>query len=398
MNYKKIEKIFKKTIQIKLFNMIAQTQLALRLAEIVHRLTYAKRDQRMKEAILRFKKCDSKKSKSQIKKEIALCKKFWRCYPLHYYRYDFYKKDKELPENELLNYIPEFFFYYLFLPFHNSKKNEYLLQNKNKIEQLFRDLGIFQPHTICKLINNHIYTIDLREIGFDYIEKELKEKNYQKIFVKPACGQGGHGIYIFCRSNNGNYVTNSKKLFNDKFLNEIGIKNDWIIQSGTEQDPGISKIYPNSVNTFRIVTENKNGVTRVLCSELRIGKDGNEVDNFCEGGLVVKIDIDTGKLGDYAISQKFEYFNKHPNTNFVFKDYQILNWNSLKEFSIESARKLPQFTYLGLDIALTVNGPIALEIHPSFGLDGIQNVVGGLRKILQIKDPQFYWINKGKRV
>ena len=118
MNLKNIEKIYKKIIQTQGVKQITQTQLALISAEIIHRLTYEKRDKRMAQAMKRFKKCDNKKLKSQTKKEMVLCKKFWGCYPLHYYRYGLYKKNKELSERELLNYIPEFFFYYLFLTHH----------------------------------------------------------------------------------------------------------------------------------------------------------------------------------------------------------------------------------------------------------------------------------------
>ncbi|MCK4554953.1 hypothetical protein KAU19_08450, partial [Candidatus Parcubacteria bacterium] len=91
-----------------------------------------------------------------------------------------------------------------------------------------------------------------------------------------------------------------------------------------------------------------------------------------------------------------EYFDKHPDTNFIFKGHKILNWNKVKEFVIESAEKLPQFTYLGWDIVLTKNGPVAIETHLNFGLDGIQLVSGGLREIFQISEPQFYWKKKEK--
>ena len=39
---------------------------------------------------------------------------------------------------------------------------------------------------------------------------------------------------------------------------------DYIIQAGIVQDPEISRIYPESVNTCRIITENKNGTARIV--------------------------------------------------------------------------------------------------------------------------------------
>ena len=382
----------------KTFIKIKNTYLALRLREIQHRLLYKKSYKRMAQAMERFRRCDSKKPKSQMKKEMNLCKKFWGCYPLHYYRYDLYRKDKELSESELLNYIPEFFFYSLFLPFYDSKKYEVLLTGKIITEQFFRSLRIPQPHTICKLINNHIYTSELVEINYNDVEEELTEKNYQKVFVKPVDGQGGYGIYIFNKNDSGQYVTQDNDVLNEEFLNKIGAKNDYIIQPGLKQDSEISKIYPDSINTFRIATENKNGNVCILCSVLRIGRGGNQVDNISQDGLILKIDVDTGKIGDRATSEQCEYFEKHPDTDFIFKGYKILNWNKIKKFVMESAKKLPQFTYLGWDIALTKNGPLAIETNLGFGLDLYQVALGGLREIFKVSDPKFYWKNKGKRI
>lgn len=102
-------------------------------------------------------------------------------------------------------------------------------------------------------------------------------------------------------------------------------KNDYIIQDGIEQDPEISKIYPHSVNTFRIVLENKNGNVRILCSVSRIGRNVNQIDNISQDGLILKINTDTGEVERYATSEQCEYFEKHPDTNFIFKMYKIPN-------------------------------------------------------------------------
>jgi len=398
MDFAYVEGQFKKIVQSKGINKIAQTQFALRSTEIVHRLTYEKRYNRMEQAMERFRKCNNKKPRSQIKREIILCKKFWKCYPLHYYRHNLYRKDNELSERELLNYIPEFFFYYLFLPFHDSKKFENLLTDKNLTEQLFRNHNIPQAHTICKLIDNHIYTNNLIEKNFDDVKQELVENKYQKIFVKPLTGLGGHGIYIFNRNASGQYVNKDENMLDESFLNKICSRDNYIMESGLEQTPEFSEIYPYSVNTFRIITENKGGTVRILHAILRFGRSGNEIDNTSKGGIFLNINIRTGGLATYAISHQCESFMGHPDTNFVFKGNRILNWAEIRDFVTENAMKLPLFTYLAWDIASTKKGPVVIEANPKFGLDGHQLVSGGLREIFRINDPRFYWINKGKRI
>jgi len=379
-----------------LYRRARESYLFLKCREIKYRLTYMKSSKRMAEAIERFKKCDNKKPKSQIKREINLCKKFWGCYPAHYYRGDLYRKDRQLSNRELLNYIPEFFFYGLFLPFYNLNKYVILLEDKIITEQFFRSLAIRQPHTICKLINHHIYTNELIEKSFNTIKQELREAKYKKVFVKPAEGRGGYGIYVFHRCDGTQYVSRDNEVFNEDFLNKIGTKNDYIIQASIEQALEISKIYPHSVNTFRIVTEHKNRDVRILYVELRLGRSGDQIDSCSQNGLCISIDVNTGAMNHYATSEKCEYFKKHPDTNFVFEKAKITNWNKIKEFVIECAKKSSQFTYLGWDIALSKNGPLAIEANPGFALD-CQILSGGWREIFQISDPQFYWRNRGKR-
>jgi hypothetical protein len=58
---------------------------------------------------------------------------------------------------------------------------------------------------------------------------------------------------------------------------------------------------------------------------------------------------------------------------------------------------LPQFTYLGWDIALTKEGPLAIETNLGFGLDLYQVSLGGLREAFGIENPKFYWKNRGER-
>jgi len=375
---------------------IKNTYLCLKLREIKHRFIFQRDYKRMPQAMNRFKKCSNKKSKFQIRKEFNLCKKFWGCYPLHYYRYDLYKKDKKLTKNELLSYIPEFFFYNLFLPFYDSKKFEILLTDKIITEQLFKSVSIPQPKTIFKLIDKHIYSNSLKEIDYSTVENKIKEEKAKKIFVKPTDGQGGFGIYIFKRKNTGQYLTDNNIVFNKNFLVKIGKKNNYLAQFGLMQHKEISKIYPHSINTFRVATENKNSNVRILCSTLRVGIGGKEVDNSAQDGIILKIDIRTGKLGDYATTEQCQYFKKHPDTNFIFKGTKIQNWNKIKNFVEECASKLPQFTYLGWDIALTQNGPVAIETNLDFGLDHYQIPLGGLREIFRINDPKFYWKNLTK--
>ncbi|GAB6150665.1 sugar-transfer associated ATP-grasp domain-containing protein [Clostridium novyi] len=370
---------------------LKNSNIGFKLREYKHRYSYKYTYDKMSSAMQRYKVCNEKKSLLQIKKEISICKNYWGCYPLHYFRYDLYKKDKQLSKQELINYIPEFFFYNIFLKYYDSQEYSILLNDKNLTEQLFRSVDIQQPETISKVIDGEIYTINMDKLSFDSFMFNLKKSKYNKVFVKPANGQGGYGIFIFHLSNGGEYSSTDGIKFTKQFLSEISKNTNFIIQGGLQQDENISKIYSNSINTFRITTENIKGNVRIVCSTLRMGKNGNEVDNSAQDGIILGINVSDGSCENYAVTEEGRKFLMHPNTRFIFKDYEIKRWKEIKEFVLKSASKLSQFTYLGWDVALTNKGPIAIEANLGFGLDHYQVALGGLRESFNIDNPQYFW-------
>ena len=130
---------------------------------------------------------------------------------------------------------------------------------------------------------------------------------------------------------------------------------------------------------------------RVLCSTLRAGRAGRQVDNSAQDGVVIGLDAVAGGMRETASTEMDETFAAHPDTGFAFAGYRIPGWDEVVGFAVESAAKLPQFTYLGWDIAVADDGPLAIETNLGFGLDHYQVALGGLRETFRIDDPSFYW-------
>jgi len=350
-----------------------------------------------KMAMERFRACDNIKKKSQMKREIYLYKKFWKCYPYDYFINDLYRSDNQITQEEIINYIPGFFWYELYLPHYTSYKYSEAIDNKIFTELFFNSLKIAQPEALCMVINNRLYSSEMVKSSFEQILLDIKRKSPHKLFVKPTESGAGRGIYIFNKSEGGQYSSHENVIFNENFLSMVGKSSDLIIQAGVEQDPEFSSIYPHSVNTCRIGTANMDGKSRVVCAMMRVGRSGKEIDNVSTGGLCTKIDINDGKLGDYAMSYDNQKFSEHPDTRFIFKNYKISRWNEIKKFASDSADKLPHFAHLGWDITLTEKGPLAIEPNLSFGIEALQIANGGLRPAFSIDNPDYYWKNLGKR-
>jgi hypothetical protein len=273
-----------------------------------------------------------------------------------------------------------------------------ITDNKIITDQIFRSLKIPQPETLFYIFHGHLYSPEMVQLTQDQIEHELNNTSIEKIFVKPAQGSGGYGINIFHKTDRGRYETRDNIIFNGDFLAMLQKNQDYIVQGGVTQDPEISGIYPGSVNTFRIIAENMNGSVRVVCAMLRVGRGQSEVDNISSGGICTYIDVNSGKFGDFAISYTGERFEKHPDTQFAFRNFYLSRWDDIKRFTIEAAGRMPFFTYLGWDITLTANGPLVIEVNANPAHDVMEMSYAGLREAFGIEDPDYYWKNPGKRM
>jgi len=344
------------------------------------------------QALERFNRCPDKKSRARIRREAGVCKKYWRCHPHQYFIQDLYRRDRELSDDELCSYIPPFFWYKLFLPYHTPRTYAFIGENKIVIEQFFRSLAIPRPVTLGIVLGGFLYSGGMETLQFD----ELQKTSAEKIFVKPVDGWGGRGIHIFHKGSNGGYFSTDGTGFRDFITGLTSEKRDAIIQEGIPQDPGIAGIHPESVNTCRIITENTDGAVRAVCAVWRMGRGPSEIDNVSSGGMCTHVDIVTGKTGAFAVSTTRETFLEHPDSHIPFETCSVPQWQAIRNFAIQSAGKLPFLTYIGWDIALTPDGPVALEINRLPSVDIMELTSSGLRDAFRINDPGFYWAHPRK--
>lgn len=344
----------------------------------------------MEQALKNYQACEQRKSMSEIRREVRLCREYWGCYPLHYFRYELYRRDKVVSEDQLLDYVPEYFFYDLYLPQYNRTKYTALTDDKNVSALIFNAIKVRQPLTICRLVNGSFLDEANNSMGTDEVLKTLKGvSRHERVFVKPAYGSGGSGIIIFHHQTDG-YRSSSGELLDGHFLENVARRGDFIVQWGVEQQEDLAAVYPHSLNTFRIATEKKEGKARLLCATLRMGRNGSQVDNGSQGGIMAAIDLRTGTTL-VARSETCESFATHPDTGFSFREWRVPEWKAVMEFTLDCARRFPFSGFLGWDIAISSCGPIVVEVNAGFGIDHYQVSVGGLRNILGISSPQSYW-------
>lgn len=336
-----------------------------------------------------FNSYSDKKSKSQMKREMKILRKYWGCYPYQYIRYGMYMKSSELTIDQMKDYIPNFFAYYLFFPKHIT---EYLMisEDKELTYQVLKAMEVRQPRLLLQYKNGKFYDEKKAIISGKDADLLIQNSNSQKLFLKPTKGLGGKGIMVFNKKEI--FIDQEGNILNTDFIKETLTEDEnYLLQEGLVQHEEIDKIYPNAVNTMRIYTEVKKGEGKVLFAILRMGHGGKQIDNASQKGYVCAINSETGELAPNATSKLFEKISQHPDTNFKFKGYKIPFWNEVKSFVTDLAQKTENIGYIGWDIAYTVDGPAVIEINAAPGLHSLQDSFGGVREAFGIKNPRKYW-------
>lgn len=165
-----------------------------------------------------------------------------------------------------------------------------------------------------------------------------------------------------------------------RFCRENG-EQDLLFQDRVVQHHEMSRLFPDSVNTLRIVTVMKSGVPTIFSSLLRIGtKQSGVVDNTSQGGIAVGIHED-GRLMEYGFSNP-EFggrIDHHPDTGVVFSDFTIPFYREALSLACRGHEALYRVKSIGWDIAITEHGCVLIEGNDNWELQSFQGFYGGLK-------------------
>lgn len=208
-------------------------------------------------------------------------------------------------------------------------------------------------------------------------------------FFKPLDGQCGKGVFKVSVSDDS-CVVNGEDVGKDRLKNAVleQIQKDtYLVQERVVQHPSLNMIYDKSINTVRLVTvyDKKKDVVVPFSAVLRVGANGNVVDNWAAGGLAIGIDLENGILNEYGL---YKHGNgtkspKHPDTGKAFKGFEIPYWKESLETAADLHRHLLPMAIIGWDIAITPDGPLFIEGNDNMEISINQEADRGLKKDLE---------------
>lgn len=243
-------------------------------------------------------------------------KKGWM--PYEYYRYEM------LPQMNPEKYSE----------FSECKHLDYKLFNGSIIEPLFyRANGLYY----------HKQGSVLKKSEVDKILGELDNE----IVIKAASGGGGKSVMF--------------KQPSEVCLEELPERSDLLFQNAVEQYSELNKLYPHSINTFRVLTFIDNeGAIKTKFVVLRFGRGGNRVDNSASGGGWVFVYPD-GRVSTEAYDE-YGYClgSTHADTGTEFAKLRLPFWDQVNTLCKKAHQSFPFTRIIGWDVYINKEGEAEL--------------------------------------
>lgn len=199
-----------------------------------------------------------------------------------------------------------------------------------------------------KKYNNYLgrdYICADQTMTFEVFSDFVKKYNGD-VFAKVPVSCGGKDVYHW-------------KIITDDDMQkkyEEACQNSMIIEEKLTQTKEIAEFSPISVNTMRIITIiDDSGNVKVANAFFRIG-NGNSIDNFSSGGIITKVDIDSGIICVPAVDRNGNQYIVHPISGKQIVGFKIPNWQLYIEFAVKLAEECKGMRYVGWDIIMRNDG------------------------------------------
>lgn len=254
--------------------------------------------------------------------------------------------EKYIPEPLYYNVIERNLNDYTKVPAYRDKNNHYKFLPQAKL-----------PTPVLKNINGKYFSGDNKLISIEKAVSLLKNNNNNMI-IKPSLDTGGgRGVSKIQGDNHKIYLDSHPIEFEG--LLEIYKKN-FIVQEIVCQHDSLKRIYPDSLNTIRLMTVRLNSGYHCVSAVVRFGNNGSIVDNIkANGGIACGISQE-GNINSYGINSLGEKKYKHPFTDIRFENQEIYRFSDIKKEVEMLHNDLPYFDLVSWDVALDSEGNIII--------------------------------------
>lgn len=325
------------------------------------------------EFVVKMLRDQDRKPLIQQLKELYLLTKTIKYWPHNYFKYDGYKKNKDL--DEIKQYATGLLFTQFRQECINDKRYKVFADDKFLFHKLMADAGI-PTAKLINVISYNNFTNEYKGLNSLNAETILNGITVDAIVIKPVIdSQQGAGVNVInVNSHTGKKFEvsgesyNSTELLKKLFTEYSG---SYLIEEKIQQHSFNHRLYPEAVNTIRVDSLlTKSGEVIINSAYLRIGRNGRKVDNWSgkQGGIGVNVNIKNGALSSQGIDYSKNLYTEHPDTHVSFSGLVVPYWEEIINIVKDAALQFPNVRSLGWDIVLTENGPLILEVNGDYDI------------------------------
>ena len=198
------------------------------------------------------------------------------------------------------------------------------------------------------------------------LEKILESLSDSGVIIKPLEGSGGYNV-MHLTAEGGDVLLNHERIGRQQLDDRLSTLNKYLVAEYIQQGDYAKKVFPDSTNTIRMVTmvDPATGEPFIATAVHRFGTSKTApTDNWTQGGLSAKVDVETGILGKAAPfpwSGQLTWHSLHPETEARIEGEIVPNWSGIKEDILSLARNFSYIKYVGWDVVATNSGVKVIE-------------------------------------
>lgn len=261
-----------------------------------------------------------------------------------------------------IEYFPEGLYTSDFEP--NVNRIDYcrVLRDKSFLQTMYADTeGVTIPNNYLLFSGRYCYDSQQHIISKEYAIEVAN--NIGEAVIKPTVLHGSGRNIIVVNFRNGKDLKTGKsvKAIIDSY------STNFCIQECLKAHESYSLIYPESINTIKILTYILNGSIYHDPISLRIGSGGSWIDNIHAGGFCIGVD-ESGKLGKYAYRLGYGDSNektvKHPDTGYLYESGSVYGIQSIIDCAYRLHGRTPNIGAIAWDFCINSDGkPVLIEAN-----------------------------------
>ena len=303
--------------------------------------------------------------------------------PGEYWTYEFHKEEQT--KEKIRQYLPSRVYFYKVLPCLNNPKAHVFLENKwffylhfsNHAVETVKCFGLFHP------ISGYGEAGQKLKDGAG-IEDMVRRHGLEVFIAKPVAGTCGRDVFkveVVRSSEALKFSIHDKEMDGNSLAQYLSDRlfasnsSGFLIQEYISQHQMLQSLSPSACMNFRIVTlKDAMGGIHVTSASTRVGRVGSIVSNAGSGGMVAKVNAETGSIlrcrsSGYIDSLEVEF---HPDTGVRIVGSKLPFWREAVELSKKAADLLPGISSVGWDVLIKEDGPVLLEGNHDWDVIGEQ--------------------------